>query len=137
MSPETHSERLSAESFTKGVYTVPGYSAKEDKDSSDPPFEPSPGTYYINEPDIIPDSQYFSRTSFNIFFIECGGKYLNLTEGTFGFITSPNYPNNYPSSKLNLTNNHVMGFHVKLFKKLGSQCEWIIEVCKNFSNFYQ
>ncbi len=47
-SPKTHSSRLIAESFTKGVFTVPGYTANEKDDvtssaSSDPPFDPSPG----------------------------------------------------------------------------------------------
>ncbi|XP_021948461.1 ovochymase-1 [Folsomia candida] len=71
--------RLVAESFTKGVYTVPGYAANEREDSSEPPFDPSP---------------------------ECGDQYLNLTEGAFGTITSPNYPEHYPS---------------------GLHCEWVIE----------
>lgn len=48
------------------------------------------------------------------FKIECGDQYLNLTEGAFGTITSPNYPEHYPS---------------------GLHCEWVIEVGKKPLNF--
>jgi len=71
--------RLIFENFTKNVFTVPGYSNRETKDPADPPFEPT---------------------------LECGDQFVNLTEGQFGTIRSPNYPDTYSSNL---------------------RCEWVIE----------
>ncbi|CAL8083040.1 unnamed protein product [Orchesella dallaii] len=74
-------KRLVYESFKpSALYTVPGYTGKEiSEDDNEPPFLPS---------------------------LECGDEFYNLTKGSFGTITSPNYPRRY---------------HPDL------QCEWILE----------